>query len=323
MILSDTHTRDPVPQDSSDAGRYGFVEPLPAADVLLHCGDLTMVGLLSEFDGVIAMLGKIEAELKLVIAGNHDCSLDAEYYSREGRDQHGLHYEEDVPVKAREMWTGIRAREAGITYLDEGTHQFTLQSGASFTIYASPYQPEFCNWAFPYEKNEDRFNPADRSFVDAINIAEHPIMGSPDIVMTHGPAYDCLDRQYEGLRVGCPHLSRALMRTRPLLHCCGHIHEAHGASIIQWGPDADDRAASEETIDAWKDAGLARSTITKADSAYADDRQARTPVMLDYSSAGRHPLERQKETLMINASIVDIRYRPTYAPYVVDLDLSR
>ncbi|KAL9063799.1 MAG: hypothetical protein Q9157_008081 [Trypethelium eluteriae] len=279
-----------------------------------------MVGLLSEFEDVISMLSQIKAELKLVIAGNHDCSLDEEYYRRAGMYQHGPDHHPDVPKRAMDMWKGEMAKQAGITYLEEGNYEFTLKSGARFTIYASPYQPEFCDWAFPYEKDEDRFNPTAFSLADARNIAQNPIEGHPDIVMTHGPAFGCLDRQYEGLNVGCPHLTRALMRTRPLLHCCGHIHEAHGARKILWTPDAHDLTTKQMVTEDFKHTRLVNDDNVKVETGFSDDRKARKPIFIDYSSSGT-PLKRSEETLMINAAIVDLRYRPTHAPYVVDLDL--
>ena len=320
MIISDTHSCDPIKCDDPNAAQYGFVDPLPETDVLLHCGDLTMIGLLSEFEAVISMLSKIKAELKLVIAGNHDCSLDEEYYRREGKNQHGPAYNPSMPKEALDMWKGRLAKEAGITYLEEGTHEFSLNSGATFTIYTSPYQPEFCNWAFPYEKHEDRFNPPEFSLADASNIARNPIKDHTDIVMTHGPAFNCLDRQYEGLMVGCPHLMRALMRTRPLLHCCGHIHEAHGAQKIMWGQDADDPVALKASKAGWKAFREAIDSASKVETGLGDGKKARKPIVLDCSSSG-DPLKRNKETLMINAAIVDLEYRPVHAPYLVDLDL--
>jgi Icc-related predicted phosphoesterase len=46
-----------------------------------------------------------------------------------------------------------------------------------------------------------------------------------DIVMTHGPLYDHLDKTHDRLNVGCPQLLQAIERVRPRLHCFGHIHE--------------------------------------------------------------------------------------------------
>lgn len=141
LIISDTHSSDPKQNAQTDAP---FRPPLPKADVLLHCGDLTMVGLLDEYERTLDMLESIDADLKLVIAGNHDISLDETYYNRKGAYMQGKRHEADMPRKAREMWTGPRAQKAGVTYLDEGTHIFILKNGARLGVYASPYQPEFC-----------------------------------------------------------------------------------------------------------------------------------------------------------------------------------
>jgi len=35
---------------------------------------------------------------------------------------------------AVEMWKGDAAKKAGVTYLEEGMHTFTLKSGVSFTV---------------------------------------------------------------------------------------------------------------------------------------------------------------------------------------------
>jgi 3',5'-cyclic AMP phosphodiesterase CpdA len=53
---------------------------VPKVDVLLHCGDLTQVSGLSAYRKALRLLGGFKAEPKLVIAGNHDISLDGEYW---------------------------------------------------------------------------------------------------------------------------------------------------------------------------------------------------------------------------------------------------
>jgi predicted phosphodiesterase len=58
LILSDTHD-DAFPDPAS----------LHRADVVLHCGDLTMIGGLTNYKKAIANIKALDAELKLVIAG--------------------------------------------------------------------------------------------------------------------------------------------------------------------------------------------------------------------------------------------------------------
>lgn len=42
---------------------------------------------------------------------------------------------------------------------------------------------------------------------------------------------------------------------------------------------------------------------------------------IDISKDGKKPLMWGEETLFVNASIMDVRYRPVNPPWVVDLDL--
>lgn len=142
LVISDTHASDPSQNTSNNDAPYRL--PLPKADVLLHCGDLTMLGHLDEYETTMRMLESVDAHLKLVIAGNHDISLDETYYTRMGHKMQGKRWDADMPRKAREMWLGERAKRAGITYLEEGSHSFTLENGGLLRVYASPYQPEFC-----------------------------------------------------------------------------------------------------------------------------------------------------------------------------------
>jgi predicted phosphodiesterase len=133
IIISDTHSSSPTQNVSNH--NVAFRPPLPKADVLLHCGDLTMVGYLHEYEKTLDMLESIEADLKLVIAGNHDISLDEDYYARKGQFVHRWNgYDVDMPRKAKEMWMGERARKAGVTYLEEGTYSFTLKNGATLRV---------------------------------------------------------------------------------------------------------------------------------------------------------------------------------------------
>jgi predicted phosphodiesterase len=139
LIISDTHTAVP----STSYGDAPFRPPLPRADVLLHCGDLTTVGHLDEYEKTINMLESIDAELKLVIAGNHDISLDEPFYLRKGQFMHGLREPDDsVPRKAREMWME-GAKRKGITYLEEGVHSFNLSNGARLRVSNNTTPPSF------------------------------------------------------------------------------------------------------------------------------------------------------------------------------------
>ena len=233
------------------------------------------------------MLGNIDAELKLVIAGNHDLSLDGEWWRTHVHDED----DSEEHSHATEIMTGPLAEEAGVTYLEEGTHSFTLKNGARFTIYASPYTPLYGGWAFMYRDTQDRFNLSDQVSNGVTSIAQNPMPSFPavEIVMTHGPPKGILDSCAQG-HVGCENLLRAVGRAKPLVHCFGHIHEGYGARKVSW-----------------EEAGM---------------RQRRVPPNT-YPEPNSIPLEFGEETLMINAATLDGMGKPVNAPWLLDLDLPR
>ncbi len=92
-----------------------------------------MSGRLVEYRSMFEALRNADAELKIVIAGNHDITLDEKYYNDGyGRFRHAGRRED--PTAVREFWCGEGARKAGIVYLDEGVRTFDLKSGARFTV---------------------------------------------------------------------------------------------------------------------------------------------------------------------------------------------
>ncbi|KAF1916703.1 ser/Thr protein phosphatase family protein [Ampelomyces quisqualis] len=315
LIISDTHSASPaVKHDGNHAIPR---QPLPKADVLLHCGDLTMLGNLDEYDKTLDMLQSIEADLKLVIAGNHDITLDEEYYARRGQYMHSRSrngHDRYLPLKAKEMWLGDRAEAAGVTYLEEGTHSFTLKNGAKLRVYASPYQPEFCGWAFPYWRNEDRYNAAHQCTPNAVPIAENPIPDFPaiDVMMTHGPPMGVLDRATTGDNVGCEHLLRAARRCKPRLHCFGHIHEGWGARRVKWKEGGELDVKSDEHISTSEDVPVEM-----------DDDANTNAVEVDISKGGKMEVIYGQETLMVNASIMTVTYKPWNDPWLIDMDLDK
>jgi len=229
-IISDTHGVVPKP---SKASKYAYREPFPPSEVLLHCGDLTKVGYQTEYEGILDFLKSAPAELKLVIAGNHDITLHEEFYEKSGKTKHGNTAENLQRI--REMWTGSEAKKHNIIYLEEGTRSFILKTGATFTVYSSPWQPAYFDWAFTYPRSTDRFNPSPPVVSEK---AANPVPNHPaiDIMLTHGPPKGILDETFrEGENVGCDHLRMAVERCRPRVHCFGHIHEGWGAERMDWG----------------------------------------------------------------------------------------
>jgi hypothetical protein len=237
LILSDTHSLTSLPFSQ----RGALTPPYPQADIILHCGDITNTGEIGDLTKFIRMMGFMQAGLKLVIAGNHDLSLDRAHGSNL-RDMYAKHCEAKALMKSE------LARDAGITYLEEGIHFFKLDNGAGLTLYSSPYTPQYEGWGFSYAREIDRFNlPVPMEGEDdptSGDCSSIPIPNHTSIVMTHGPPRGILDRCRDGTSAGCDHLLKAVSRCRPLLHCFGHIHEGHGATLVGW---SDNQAPIEKS----------------------------------------------------------------------------
>lgn len=107
-------------------------EHLPAADVLLHAGDFTNIGELDQVRDLSEWLKSYPAKHKVVIAGNHDVTFQPAYYARQGERYHHAY----DPVE-------VRAALRHCVYLED---EPVVVEG--YRIYGSPWQPEFCDWAF-------------------------------------------------------------------------------------------------------------------------------------------------------------------------------
>ncbi|KAI8938114.1 hypothetical protein NX059_005781 [Plenodomus lindquistii] len=292
LIMSDTHGAN-------------LPSTLPACDVLLHCGDITEDGSPESIIKALEDMGKVPAELKLVIAGNHEISLDETYYLEEGGK------EEDVNV-AKSLVTDhptSLASKGGIAFLMEGTPKFLLASGASFSIYASPYTPAYGASGFQYPTNEDRYNPPTISPPWAQNVGTETsrIPEGVDIVMTHGPPKYILDSTEDGRSAGCEHLRRAIERVKPQMVCFGHIHGGYGAQRIEFGGEVSVKDESDSIIP------LAKEWVGKNQAKRKGFASLPPGSLDDYRSS--------KQTLCINAAIEGAKGQLENAPWVVDLEL--
>lgn len=180
-FISDTHGK-----------HHEITGDLPGGDILIHCGDFMNSG---RYEGeAISFLewfnGLDNYKHKIFIAGNHDRLF------------------EDVPTIARE----ISEQYTNTTYLQDSSIEVE-----GLKIYGSPWQPEFCGWAFNLPRGEK------------LKAAWDLIPDDTDILVTHGPPMDFLDivkGQYQHL--GCYDLKQRVLSVQPKVHCFGHIHSASG-----------------------------------------------------------------------------------------------
>ena len=168
---------------------------VPEGDILLHAGDLTGNGQPEELAETARWLASLPHAHKVVIAGNHD-----------------FFFQEDSE-KARALFDDV----PGFHYLEDA--QISLDG---LTIYGTPWQPWFYDWAFNLpRRGEELARIWSRVPTDM------------DVLLTHTPAHGILDRTRDGEAAGCEVLRAELSRIRPRLHVFGHIHEGYGDVTLE------------------------------------------------------------------------------------------
>lgn len=162
---------------------------IPFGDIFIHAGDFTMGGTIKEIIDFNTWLGTLPHKWKIVIAGNHDLLF------------------EKAPSLAKQLLFNA-------IYLQD---QLTEVNGLS--IYGSPWQPRFFDWAFNLDRG------------DQIRRKWSMIPENIDILITHGPPYGILDQTTTGKMVGCDDLLARIEVVKPKCHIFGHIHYSYGVMM--------------------------------------------------------------------------------------------
>jgi Icc-related predicted phosphoesterase len=166
---------------------HSCINKFPDGDVLIHAGDCTNAGSIDDLKRFNKWLGSLPHRHKLCIAGNHDWCL------------------QNRPAEAEKILTNA-------TYLCDSS---VTIDGVKF--YGSPFQPEFCDWAFNLPRGGDELREKWAA-----------IPRDTDVLITHGPPDKILDKVLEGERTGCALLLTEVQIVKPRLHVFGHIHEGYG-----------------------------------------------------------------------------------------------
>ena len=314
LVLSDTHGKNPQLPD------------LPV-DVAIHCGDLTDGSKIAEFRTTLALLRFINAPLKLVIAGNHDFTLDTPMFQRKVAEANRLFSIAPGEMEreygdfgdARRLLDS--AQQEGIIFLDEGVHRFDLNNGARLTVYASPFTPSIeADWGFQYRRGEHHDYA-----VDGVEIG---------VMITHGPPKGVLDMTTSKKRGGCEQLFEAVARTRPRLHCFGHIHEGWGAKAVTWRGSRPSESPSHFTdINNGASAvieSLASLRPGKYDTAdLVEEKEARLRAIREvgyrhtsHCAGDEHGVNLGQTTVFVNAAMQPANeVEAGQLPWIVDIEL--
>src|SRR5271168_1832891 len=187
VFISDTH-------DLHDR----MLMPVPDGDILIHAGDATSRGRMSEIAAAGVWLRSLPHKHKIFVAGNHDWMFEN---NRE---------------------TALQFFNHGILGVGSGHVSYLEDSGIEIEglkIYGSPWQPRFYDWAFNLDRGE------------AIKAKWDLIPEGLDILITHGPPmgiHDQITPHLGSEHLGCEELMLAVERVKPKIHVYGHIHGGYG-----------------------------------------------------------------------------------------------
>lgn len=212
-------------------------------------------------------LEKADFEAKIVIAGNHDVTLDKAFYA-----EYGSYFHNQTP-QSPDACIDLITSSPTITYLNHSSATIIMDKHPTlrtrFTVFGSPYSPKIGMWAFGYDNKTPPNPPVGTHPPEekqtaagcAVPTAEALWSAIPlgaDIVVTHTPPYTHCDEAASKRRaLGCEALRRALWRVRPKLAVCGHVHEGRGAERVRWDVLGASQAAYAElgTPERWEDPG--------------------------------------------------------------------
>lgn len=185
---------------SDTHGLHDSVKVPPRGDVLIHCGDSTDDIGQAALRSFLIWFERQPQKRKILIAGNHCGAFQL------------------WPDLARAM---VKEVAPSVTYLQDSGIEID-----GIKYWGSPYTPTFFDWYFMRDRGAD--------------IRRHwdMIPDDTDVLITHGPAYGCLDESgySEGAernpKVGCRDLYEAVLRVQPKVHAFGHIHHSYGAKPL-------------------------------------------------------------------------------------------
>lgn len=178
----------------SDSHRGHKKLSLPGGDILIHAGDFSSLGYHDEISSFLAWFDKQKYKHLVYIAGNHDIS-----------------YQRNIPMKKKFL-----ALYPGIHYLEDS--EIVLEG---LKIYGSPWQPEFCDWAFNLPRKSKYLQEKWDKIPD-----------DTDILITHTAPYGILDPDSHYISVGCELLKSRVIDIKPLIHCFGHLHLGRSYRVI-------------------------------------------------------------------------------------------
>jgi len=179
FAISDTH------------GKHEQVQIPEGTDMLIHAGDFSNIKSASfnynEVNLFLMWLQQQPVKYKVIIAGNHDTSIESRFITKKD------------------------FKDKGIIYLE---HELIEIEGIK--IFGSPYTPEFHNWAF--NRKREKLGKIWDSIPDDIDvlITHGPPKGILDSAQRDNNNHE---------HAGCSALLKKVLKIQPKYMISGHIHD--------------------------------------------------------------------------------------------------
>lgn len=205
---------------------------IPECDVLIHAGDWTSMGHKDEVEKFAKWLDSLDQVKNIIVVpGNHE-----------------LHFETHHPNSLR--WITDHCPHAHILIDD-----FVMIDDVK--IHGSPATPYFCDWAWnrmPSEFDRRMYVGLEKEkLIKSIKPHWDNIPEDVNILVTHGPPYDVLDKTTmpngtpRPEPLGCPMLVNRIKELKDLdLHFFGHIHYQGGQQVHKDGVSYYNAAVCDE-----------------------------------------------------------------------------
>jgi Icc-related predicted phosphoesterase len=165
---------------------------IPNGDILIHCGDWTMLGEQPEMIKFGSALRKLPHKYKIVIPGNHDLTTDITH-----------------PKSHKDWYKWLKPDKNTTVLINEYTQIAGIHIYATSLI--NPIGNPWRRWG--YEKSEEDQQKR-------YSLINQPI----DIVISHAPPYGLRDEANYGSQA----LKEMVERVQPKYHFFGHCHDGYG-----------------------------------------------------------------------------------------------
>lgn len=157
---------------------FVFLQPLPAGDILVHCGDMTNTGKATEIQSFVKWFASHPHPHKVMIAGNHDVTLDENFYARKWNRFHSERCDHLIQEETSDGFVPPATTSRAIFYRKDSPIIALENSGAcirGLQFWGSPCSPEFCEWSHSVQRGGS-----------AADLWQQ-IPSGTQVLLTHGP----------------------------------------------------------------------------------------------------------------------------------------